>query len=316
MGLQAAVGLLQRQRMQDYLLRRAIEVKSQSRQLPWRPDLEAAFGVVFVRAAAGLELAVTGQHLASQFRRQFEAVPVDVQRGADRLGGQLHAAGGLHCSLDLRRAQLELLQGQGVVVAIELRAQRLQQQLVVVEIEPTFNAAAVAVAMTLHGNRRGLHRARSDQRFRIEARRIQLAGPGVVAALGQLQLQMHYGGCGELEIEPGLLAVAVRVEAAGVAGVIDFPRERSLAVALPAVADRQFAVEAGVAVGRLQRQLAQFDAAVGPAAGQVEPVGGEQRLAIPCHLHLAKVHAVENQRDRRLQRETAGAGGVVFGGFG
>ena len=314
--LQAALCLFQLQRVQGDQLRGAVEVQRQLRELARRPDVDVAFGVVRVGAAAGLERAAAGQCLAGQVRRQQQVVPADVQCGAEWLGTELHDAAGLHAALDLRRTQLELLQGQRGEVVAEARAQRLQQQPVVVEIEPAVEGAAVAVAMALHGDRQRLQRTVAEQRRRVEARRVELPGPGVFAGRDQVHLQSGHGRRGEPEVELRPLAVAARIEAAGVAGAADLPGEGGLAVALVTRAERQLAIEVGVAVGRQQHQPAQFDAVVGPAAGQVEPMGGEQRLAVLRQLQRAHVHAVEDQLDRRLQREAAGAGGVVRCGPG
>ncbi len=170
---------------------------------------------------------------------------------------------------------------------------------------------AASIAVSLQGGRQSLERAVAENRPGIETWRVELAGPGVISALRQLQLQLHHGRCAELEVELRLLAIAVCVKAAGIIRVADFPGERGLAVALVAFADGQPAIEVGVAVGRLQHQLAQFDAAVRPAAGQVEFVRSEQRQVIPRHLQGADVDAVEHQLDRWLQRHAAGTAAFV-----
>src|SRR5690606_29559985 len=125
----------------------------------------------------------------------------------------------------------------GVEVVAERRARRLQQELVIIEVEATVERAAGTIAMTLHGDRQRLQRAVAKDRFGIETWHVELAGPGVIAALGELQLQLHHGGCAEFERELRLPAVTAGIEAAGIIGIADFPGERGLAVALIAFAD-------------------------------------------------------------------------------
>ena len=152
-----------------------------------------------------------------------------------------------------------------------------------------------------------LQRAFAEQRCGIEARRLQLALPAELASLGEFDMQLHRRRCGERRIQRGQLAVAVHRERAGDVGVAGVPREAQRAAALVTGTEDQLAGEIGVTVRRAQRELAQFDAAVGPASGQVEAIGGKHVLAGLRHLDRADVHAVHDQLHRQVQRQVAGA---------
>ena len=151
----------------------------------------------------------------------------------------------------------------------------------------------------------------AQQRLGIEARRAQRGFPVVVAALGQFQVQARGGGLLQGEVQLRQLAVAVRGELARIRCVAHFPRKVGLAVAALSAAEVQHALQVGLAVRRAQLQRVDGDARTRPAAGQVEAVGGEQRLAVLAHAHRAHVDAVEQQVHRRLQREAAGAFAAV-----
>ena len=91
-GVEITLRLLQLQRVQQDLLRRAIQVQREFRQLPRRSNVDIAFSVVLLRAAFDGQVAVAVELLAHQIGRQFEILPGNSQISADRPCIQLDRA--------------------------------------------------------------------------------------------------------------------------------------------------------------------------------------------------------------------------------
>jgi len=199
---------------------------------------------------------------------------------------------------------------QGAAIGIEMHAQRRQRETLPGQLQRAFEVGGGARAMPLEIGRERGRGAGAEPGPRIEARRLECGGPGLRGVLGKLQLEGERGRLAQGEREPGTGRIRVHLQGAGVVAARRAPGEIERAVAAEPFAQGEPAVEVRVAVRCAQPQAVEGHAACGPGAGELQPVGDEQRRRTAQDAQPRQPRRVQAHGHGRLQREAARGGAV------
>ncbi len=265
-----------------------------------RPEGEACARAVTLETAFEPGLAAAVQHLADQRLRQHHVAPVEREAPAQGLAREAElAVGAQHAArMAQRRVDREVL-------AAPLEAQRLQFDLLVVDLQRAGGLAAQQAAAPGEARPEALQGGVGQQVFaRVEWRHVQRETPRQVFALLQAEVQARHQRLAQAQRQVGERVAGARFDATGDAAFAGLPAKPAGGLTgIEAVLSVDRAGEMQFTLRSQQVELAEVEAGVGPGRRRSAAADFQQRLAVALHGGVAQHQCIELQVERRVERE-------------